>query len=39
MAILIPTAPERFILGFRDRLFEIFLAKGPHQESGDARVS
>lgn len=39
MAILIPTAPERFLLGFRDRLFEIFLAKGPHQESGDSRVS
>lgn len=33
MAILIPTAPERFILGFRDRLFDIFLAKGPHQRA------
>lgn len=39
LAILIPTAPEPFILGLHDRLFEIFLAKGPHQESGDSRVS
>jgi hypothetical protein len=38
LAILIPTAPERFIFGFHGRLFEIFLAKGPHQESGDSRV-
>lgn len=39
LAILIPTALGRFILGFHDRLFEIFLAKGPHQESGFARIS
>lgn len=33
-----PNDPERFIFGFHGRLFEIFLAKGPHQESGDSRV-
>lgn len=34
-----PHRPRAFHTRMHDRLFEIFLAKGPHQESGDSRVS